>query len=127
MKRIIGLLTLTVMLVAFSACTAAKGSILITESLNGTACTMSFSEWTEQNKCELSLNKNDELNINIARESGDIALVIRGKNGKEAYTGSGLESGAFTVTVSEADTYVIKITGKGATGSIAVKKLPDGQ
>ena len=123
MKRIIFILTLTVILLTLAACAAAKGSIIITENIYGTGCEIRFSEWTEQNKCELSLDKNDELQVEIVCESGDIALSICGKNGREAYTGNSLKSGIFTVKVSEADTYVINITGNHTTGSIVIKDL----
>ena len=40
---------------------------------------MDFKEWSSQNKCELSLDKNDVLQVDIDREGGEIALVISGK------------------------------------------------
>ena len=56
-------------------------------------------------------------------EAGKIAFGVSGKNGSEPYTGNDLQSGIFTVTVSETDNYVFNITGKNATGKITVKNL----
>lgn len=108
---------------AISACTATKGSIVILEDLDGTGFTMDFREWSDKNKCEFSLNKNDEIQIEVVRENGEIALALKGKNGSEPYTGNNLESCVFTVTVSEKDDYIIQITGKDATGKVKVNNL----
>lgn len=108
---------------AISACTATKGSIVILEDLDGTGFTMDFREWSDKNKCELSLNKNDEIQIEVVRENGEIALALKGKNGSEPYTGNNLESCVFTVTVSEKDDYKIEINGKDATGKVKVNNL----
>jgi hypothetical protein len=113
-------------IIAISACTAAKGSILILEDPNGTGFTMDFKAWSANNKCALSLRKGDVLQFEIARESGEITLSVSGRNGSEPYTGKSLQSGGFTVTVSETDDYVIRIAGKAATGKIAVKNLGSG-
>jgi hypothetical protein len=109
-------------IIALTACAPTKGGIVILENPNGTGFTMEFKEYSARNKCELSLNRDDEIQIEITRESGEIALTVSGKNGSEPYAGNGLESGIFTVTVSETDEYVIGITGKRATGEITVKK-----
>jgi hypothetical protein len=113
-------------IIAISACTASKGSVVILEEPNGTGFTMDFKAWSADNKCELSLRRGDVLQFEIARESGEIALSVSGKNGGEPYAGKGLKSGGFTVAVSETDDYVIKIAGKGATGKIRVKNLGGG-
>jgi hypothetical protein len=85
---------------------------VILENPNGTGFTMDFKEWSSKNKCELSLNKGNVLQIEVDREDGEIALLISGKNGSEPYTGNNIESGIFTVTVSETDKYDIRIAGK---------------
>ena len=84
---------------------------------------MDFKEWSSKNKCELSLNKGDVLQFEVFREDGEIALRVSGKKGSEPYTGNNLKSGLFTVTVSETDNYVIRITGKDATGKVMAKKV----
>ncbi len=63
------------------------------------------------------------LQIEVVHEAGKIALTVSGKNGSEPYTGNNLESGVFTVTVSETDQYEIRITGKDATGKVVVKNV----
>ncbi|HHT62451.1 MAG: hypothetical protein ACOX4H_04630 [Bacillota bacterium] len=123
MSPIIFLPLLIAIVVAVSSCTAIKGSIVILESPNGTGFTMDFKEWSARNKCELSLNRGDVLQIEVDREGGEIALAVSGKKGSEPYTGNDLKSGVFTVTVSETDEYLIRITGKDATGKVRVKKV----
>jgi len=74
-----------------------------------------------QNKCELFLNKGDVVQIEVEREYGKIDLMISGKNGSEPYAGNSLESGLFTVKVSETDKYNFQISGKDASGKVIVK------
>lgn len=123
MRKIVYVLIFAIIVLMFTACTAAKGSILIRENLAGTGCDIDFFKWSEQNKCEISLEKNDELSVEIACDSGCIALEIYDKNGTRAYTGNGLEAGNFIVEVPEAGEYVISIKGDKASGSIHIKKL----
>lgn len=109
---------------AIPACTASKGSIVILESLDGKGCTMDFREWTSSGRCELSLSGGDvlQVEVEVEREDGSIALTISGENGSEPYTGNNLAPGIFTVTVSETDKYLVIITGSHATGRLTVKK-----
>lgn len=123
MRLLIFLPLVIAIIVSISACSAPKNSILILENPNGTGFIMDFKEWSSKNKCELSLNKGDVLQIEVVREGGKIALMVSGKNGSEPYTGNNLESGVFTVTVSETDKYAIRITGKNATGKVMVKNV----
>jgi len=123
MHPIVFLPVFIAIILVFSSCTASMGSILILENTNGTGFTMDFKEWSSKNKCELSLNKGNVLQIEVDREDGEIALLISGRNGIEPYTGNSIESGIFTVTVSETDKYVIRIAGKKATGMVKVKNL----
>lgn len=126
MHPIIFLPLFIAVIIAISACSAQKGGIVIIENPDGTGFTMDFKEWTSKNKCELSLVEGSVLQIEVVREDGEIAFSVNGRNGSQPYTGNGLESGMFTVTVSETDDYVFGITGKGATGKIAVKNLGAG-
>lgn len=123
MRRIVSILTFAVILLTHTACGVTKGSIIIKENIPVTGCEIEFSEWNAQNKCELSLNKNDELQVEIVCESGSVALDIRSKNGARAYMGNGLNTGIFTVKVPEASEYVIAIKGDNASGSIDIKNL----
>lgn len=120
---IIFLLLMMAIMIALSACSASKGSIVILENADGTGFTMDFQEWSAKNKCELFLNKGDEVKIEVVSEDGEIAFSVNGKNGSEPYRGNDLPSRMFTVTVSETDDYVFAITGKAATGKITVKNL----
>lgn len=108
---------------ALSACTAVEGSIVILEDGRGTGFTMDLKKFDSKNKCELSLAEGDVVQLEVEREGGEITLAVSGKNGTEPYTGNDLESGIFTITVSETDDYVFRITGKDATGKITVKNL----
>lgn len=104
-----------------STCIGPKGSILILEDGQGTGFTMDLKEYNSKNKCELSLNKDEVLQIEITRKIGEINLMVKGENGSEPYMGNNLKSGMFTVKVSEADTYVFHVFGKYATGRVTVK------
>ncbi len=119
--RSILLLPLVLILMAISACAVIKGIIIINENPNGTGFTIDLKEWSSKSKCQMSLNKGDELQIEVIREKGEIALQIKGNKGSEPYTGNNLKSGIFTVTVSETDNYDIHITGNDATAKIIIK------
>ena len=123
LRPVIFVILVIVALNLIPACTATKGSILILENPDGTGFTMDFNEWSSVNKCELPLNKGDEVQIEVARTSGKISLFMSGKNGSEPYTGSNLKSGVFTVTVAETDQYIFHITGISATGKIIVSRM----
>ncbi len=123
MHPIIFLPLVFAIIIVLTACSASKGSIVILENPNGTGFTMDFKEWSSKNKCELFLKKGDVLQIEVAREDGEIALAVCGKNGSEPYTGNNLQSGLFTVTVSETDKYDIRIIGKNATGKVTVNGI----
>ncbi|HBN82280.1 MAG TPA: hypothetical protein DDZ89_00365 [Clostridiales bacterium] len=123
MKIIIFLLLTIALITSITACSTPKGDIVILEKPSGAGFTADFNDWSNKSKCELSLNKGDVLKIEIDHEDGKVGLTISGKNGSEPYTGNDLETGLFTVMVSETDVYVIRITGKDATGMITVKKV----
>lgn len=108
---------------AFTACTATKGSIVINEKPFGTQFDISFNEWSAQNKCEMLLGKGEVIQVEIARDSGEISLTIRGKNGSEPYAGTNLDAGTFTVTAPETDGYLIQLSGNKATGKIVLTNL----
>ena len=110
-------------IIVISSCTSAKNSIVILEDGYGTGFTMDMKEFNSNNKCELSLAEGDEVQVEVEHESGKIALVVNGKNGSEPYSGNCDESIRFTITVTETDVYVFKVSGKGATGKITVKNL----
>jgi len=111
------------LLISIMSYSSAKGSIAIFENPNGIGFTIEFRKFSARNKCELPLKKNDEIQIEISREDGEIAMTISGKNGSEPYTGNHLQPGIFTVAVSETDEYVFTITGHKATGKVIVKNL----
>ena len=114
---------MVVAILLLSACAVPKGSIVVLENHNGTEFTMKFNKWSEKSKCEMSLEKDDEFQIDVSRDDGEITLTISGKNGSEPYTGNDLQSGIFSVTVAETDEYVIRITGNDATGNVTIKNL----
>lgn len=110
-------------LIIISNLTAAKGSIVISENPDEIAFTMDFKEWSSQDKCELSLKRGDVVQIEVVNEGGEISFAVSGKNGSEPYAGNDLQSGIFTVTVSETDDYIFRVTGKKATGKIKVRSF----
>lgn len=123
MRKIASALVLCVILLTLNACVITRESIIIKENFSGTNCEIDFFEWSEQNKCELFLDEGDELLVDIACESGSIALDIQNKKGYEAYSGNGLQTSRFTVKVNETGEYKIAIKGENATGHIEVKNL----
>jgi hypothetical protein len=96
---------------------------VILENGRGTGFTMDLKEYNSKSKCELSLVKGDVVQVEIECKEGEIALMVSGKNGSEPYTGNNLKSGIFTVTVPETDEYIMRITGKNATGQVMIKNV----
>ncbi len=113
-------LVLAMVLTLSVSCTV-KGSIMILENPNGTGFEIDLKNWSEKDQCKLFLNRGDVLQIEVVRERGEIALVVSGNKGSEPYAGNRVESGVFTVTVSETDEYMIGIIGENATGKLKVK------
>jgi hypothetical protein len=66
-------------IIVTSSCISAKGSIKILENMNGTGFSMDFKEWSSQNKCEMSLKKGDEVQIEVENKGGEIAFSVNGK------------------------------------------------
>lgn len=126
MHPIVFLPVLIAVIIVISSCTASKGNILILEDGHGTGFTMDFNKYSLENKCKLLLDKGDVLQIEVEKEDGAVSFTVRGKNGSEPYEGNELQTGMFTVTVTETDEYEFRIKGKAATGKITVKNLePD--
>jgi len=123
MHPIVFLPVFIAILIAISNCSKPKGTIVILENPDEKGFIMDLKDWTSKNKCELFLNKGDELQIQVAHESGQIDLAVTGKNGSEPYTGNDLKSCLFTVKVSETDNYRIWIIGNGATGKVIAKNV----
>lgn len=111
--------------IAFTACTDAKGGIVILDKPEGAGFDIELKAWSDQSKCSLPLDKEDTVRVSFTCESGEVSLGIRGKNGSEPYTGNFRDSIEFTVTVSDADTYEIQLSGKNATGRLEIEKIQD--
>lgn len=111
--------------ILFSCCTATKGGIVILDKPEGAGFDIELKAWSDQSKCSLPLDKEDTVRVAFTRESGEVSLGIRGKNGSEPYTGNFRDSIEFTVTVSDSDTYEIQLSGKNATGRLEIAKIQD--
>lgn len=99
-------------ILVIAALGGAKGSVLILERPGGSGFLIKFTEWSAKEECKLILEKEDELQIELSRGEGKLALAVCGKNGAEPYTGNDLKPGRFTVTVPEPGEYLIKIKGE---------------
>lgn len=125
MKKIASILAFCTILLTLTACGIPKEGIVIIESLSGKNCKMEFSEWSKQNKCELSLDSGDNVLIEVVCDTGNIDLSIKSRNGYEAYTGNGLKASRFTMTVNVTGEYIVAIKGENATGHIAFENLSE--
>ena len=112
---------------ALWGCSPADKTIVILENGRGTGCSFTLNHWSGSDNCELSLQEGDVLSVEIDRDDGEIGLTIQSKNGSEPYTGNELDSGVFTVTVHETDTYLVSIRGMKATGLVTVEKAEPAQ
>lgn len=117
----VGMVIAAILLV--SACAFDKGNIDIHKNETGSEIVMELTDFNAGDECRLSLKERDTLQIDISLDSGSIGLEISGINGSQPYTGNDLESALFTVTVSETDEYVFRITGNGATGKVIITNL----
>jgi hypothetical protein len=79
-----GVLNLLLVLV-FSACAVPEGSIVIVEDGHGSGFSMKFKDFNSENKCELSLNGGDVIQVEVEREGGGIAFLVSGRKGSEPY------------------------------------------
>ncbi len=106
-----------------SGCWGSKGSVVILEKPGNTQFDVSFDTWSDSSKCEMSLNKGDEVRVEVALESGELDLSMRGKKGSEPYTGNDIKEIAFTVKADETDVYVFRFSGAKASGIMTLMKV----
>jgi len=106
-----------------TACEASFGSILIKEKANGKEINISFNGWKSQDSCKITADVGDTLQFEVVHKNGEIDITVKGENGSVPYEGKDVQSGIFTVTVSEAGTYKIIIKGKSADGKIKIKNV----
>jgi len=99
-----------------------EGGIVILED-GKTGFSMEFKDYNSKNKCELLLDKGDEVQVEITCDGGKIDFTMSGKKGSEPYSGNDVETTKFTITVAESDDYVFELSCKYASGKIVVKKL----
>lgn len=111
------------MLLLLSGCWSSKGSVVILEKPGNTQFDVSFDKWSEQSKCEMSLNQGDEVRVEVALESGELDLSMRGKKGSEPYTGNDIKEIAFTVKADATDEYVFTFSGAKASGIMTLMKV----
>lgn len=68
---------------------------------------------------EMELEKGSKTKVSINKESGNIAILISGKDENVIYKSDDAESWEFTVTVPKTDTYTFNVTGEDAKGSVS--------
>ncbi len=122
MNVIIFLPIIIAIVVALTGCGVTKGSIVILDKANGAGFSIDYNEWSDIDTCSLELNKGDVIDVEISHQSGKIGLSIIGLSGNEAYAGNDMSPCSFSVTINEADKYIIKINGNNASGHISIDK-----
>ena len=95
------------MLLLLSGCWSLKGSVVIMEKPGNTQFDVSFDTWSDSSKCEMSLNKGDEVRVEVALESGELDLSMRGKKGSEPYTGNDIKEIAFKTYTSVSSAFTV--------------------
>lgn len=100
-----------------------KGTIMFIEDIKESGLSVQFNNYDLRDKCELTLNKGDVVQVDVRREGGTIGLTVKGKKGNEPYTGNDLTSGVFTFRISETDDYLFWFKGTSATGKVIIKNL----
>jgi hypothetical protein len=100
-----------------------KGSNNVTVNTLETGCSVSMHEWTGTRELAMSLSDGDRLLVNIDCEAGDVALTIRGADGREVYAGNGLADFTFTVGIPETGEYTVMVKGRRATGSVELRRI----
>lgn len=121
MRRGTAILIAVVFALCLCACEWTVGTVR--ETLDNTGYTVTFDGWSGQATRTLALERNATLQVEIVREEGDIRLDISDTAGREAYSGNGLETGIFTVTVDGSGACSITISGQKAGGSIRIRPL----
>lgn len=121
--KLISVISLLIILLFASACSAYVGTYVVYEEFGGNGATIKFTELNAQRKFEMTLKKGDEIQFEVLRKEGEISIRLIGKNGSEPYSGRDIESGIFTVTVHETDTYFVLVKGREASGKIKIKNL----
>lgn len=99
-----------------------SGETLKNEKHNdtGTSMEMSYDNFSGERSKIISLKANTTIKVEIVTNNGEIALSIVDKAGDMAYTGNGIKTGSFSVTVDKDTDYIIKVVAKSHEGSYKI-------
>jgi hypothetical protein len=96
------------------------GSPQFSETADETGYYAEFEGFSSSSSHKLSVGEDEALAVEVSLSGGTIGLNISGEDGYEAYEGSRLSSGAFTVGLPYAGEYTVKVFGKRAGGSVKI-------
>lgn len=122
MKKIILMILILIISISFAGCT--YGSELTIGSVeNNTLSSMSMKYAKFSGNKNITVKEGDTcvVSVDIKTEEGKIDLFIKDDNGNIAYEGHNIPTSNFTVNLSEAGKYKIRIEAKNHKSSYTIK------
>ena len=121
---VLGILVLFVVTILTSSCITGSGSTVKSSELNTTTkMSMTYENFTgyRQTKVKVKENTPIVIRVDFVTESGELDAYIARDNNLElsSYEGNNVPTSSFTVTLSEAGIYTIRIDAKNHTGSFS--------
>lgn len=86
---------------------------------------MDYTILDRQQTGSLPLEKGDSLRVSIAQKAGTVDVTVSQKGQEPIYEGKKLTDFDFTLNISESGTYQIWVTGHGARGSVAFRRVTE--
>ena len=81
----------------------------------------------KEESAELNLSEGDLIQVSISHTAGNVDITV-GRDGEEPiYKGMGQENAEFILTIPEAGTYRIKVTGHRAKGTVSFTRIDAGE
>ncbi len=90
---------------------------------NNSEFIMDYSVLNREEIHEMELQKDDVIDVNIESLSGELNVDVISIYGDKVYIGDNVETGTFQLNIPKSSTYIFRVNGKKAKGSISFLRV----
>ena len=123
MKRKLFIIINLLFILCFTGCTyGSEFTVGSVESNTLTSMSMEYLKFSGNKNTKIKLEEAEtcEIYVNIVSEDGKLDLFITDENGEHSYEGHNIPTSEFTVTLSKAGQYKIRVEAKDHKGSYKI-------
>jgi len=102
--------------IAFAGCF--HGMFIGTEIGNDEQFALAFSALNTTKTHHMRLEARDTVKVIVDKIAGRVDITVADNDGNEIYRGNNAFSGEFVLTIPKTSTYVFRVTGRHAKGSV---------